>query len=517
GADVLKVVMDTVISPPKELTKKRSRLLPQSSRLNINASSSTINIGPSEDAAIVVSISYLTALHGLVWTFPRNMADVFSDPETGILLLSVISSTVIPVLVRQTLLCMISNWCVLYRESINARLNLESIVDTAKMKFGLRPQGRLLPDPPFTRGQEDWPYPTTRPESQQQQQASQQEQFSRSQIFANVPSMWDIRSLGRPASQETTAAKAGTANSTASGPDISQKRSFLSSLRSSPQPTRPAISAPSAPSAPSVPSAPSAARSESQLTPEFVAHIERSVNELVSICDMLTETLISLNVEEDPSENAVVQDMTGEVKQRKTALFNFMSMLGSDAEATMIKLTSASDCADKCLWLYNKTLNSHNEWKTIQESLKTSAAQEARSQALDSTIRSVGSARSYLNQSEDAYAAESSRSMARLLAAASSAPSPSFTTAGGAPSPAASATGSLSAINRTSATSASGPVSGYPTNGHSTPVRQEMSSKAKGKMAEDPLQPSTDSQDWDYHNDDSAYCGSVEDAKRISN
>ncbi|KAJ2887457.1 hypothetical protein FB639_001299, partial [Coemansia asiatica] len=517
--------MDTVISPPKELTKKRSRLLPQSSRLNINASSSTINIGPSEDAAIVVSISYLTALHGLVWTFPRNMADVFSDPETGILLLSVISSTVIPVLVRQTLLCMISNWCVLYRESINARLNLESIVDTAKMKFGLRPQGRLLPDPPFTRGQEDWPYPTTRPESQQQQQASQQEQFSRSQIFANVPSMlarqaqqttapqnthhyqqqqqvqqqyqqqnqqpyqqneqhqsynqqqqqqqqhkrWDIRSLGRPASQETTAAKAGTANSTASGPDISQKRSFLSSLRSSPQPTRPAISAPSAPSAPSVPSAPSAARSESQLTPEFVAHIERSVNELVSICDMLTETLISLNVEEDPSENAVVQDMTGEVKQRKTALFNFMSMLGSDAEATMIKLTSASDCADKCLWLYNKTLNSHNEWKTIQESLKTSAAQEARSQALDSTIRSVGSARSYLNQSEDAYAAESSRSMARLLAAASSAPSPSFTTAGGAPSPAASATGSLSAINRTSATSASGPVSGYPTNGHSTP------------------------------------------------
>ncbi|KAJ1798284.1 hypothetical protein LPJ75_006883, partial [Coemansia sp. RSA 2598] len=279
GADVLKFVIDTAVNPPMELAKKRSRLLPQSSRLSINASSSNISIAPSEDAAIVASISYLTALHGIVWTFPQNMADVFSDPETGILLLGFISSTTIPLLVRQTLLCMVSNWCVLYRESIDARLNLESIVDTAKMKFGLRPQGHLLPDPPFTRGQEGWPYPTTRQESPRQQ-AFQQEQFSSSQIFSNIPSIsarqtqqqqhyqqqpqyqyqqqqnqqpqpqpqpqhqqqhqqqqqqplkkWDIRSFGRPASHEP-AANADPANGPVSSTAISQKRSFLSSLRS---------------------------------------------------------------------------------------------------------------------------------------------------------------------------------------------------------------------------------------------------------------------------------------------
>ncbi|KAJ2601479.1 hypothetical protein H4R99_002998 [Coemansia sp. RSA 1722] len=576
GADVVKFVIDTVINPPKELTKKRNRLLLQSSRLSINVSSSNVNVGASEDASIVICISYLTALHGLVWTFPRDMVEAFSDPETSILLLGVISSTAIPLLVRETLLCMVSNWCVLFRESVNARLNLESIVDTAKVKFGLRPLGHLLPDPPFTRGQEDWPYPTTRREPQQ-------EQYNNSQIFASIPSMasarktpqaqqvlqaaappqnpqlqrqahqqpqyqqpqyqqpqyqqqpryqqqpqqpqpqpqqplpqppqqhkrWDIKSLGRPASQES-AAKPSSTSGTVPSPAVSQKRSILSSLRSSPQSTRPALPAPPT------------ARSESRLTPEFIAHIELSIKELVSICDMLTETLISLNVQEDPSQNAVVQDMNGEVKQRKTALFNFMSMLGSDTESVMVKLTSATDCADKCLWLYDKTLSSHNEWKTIQESLRTSAAEEVRNQALDSTVRSTGSVRSYLNMNGDMYA-ESSKSVAKLLAAAAAAggasSAPPSSTTGGASSPAISASGSLSTIHRAPVVGASSVfASGTSANGLSTPVvRQEMSSKAKGKMAEDPSQPNTDSQDWDYHNDDSAYGGSIEDATRVSN
>ncbi|KAJ2890364.1 hypothetical protein IWW38_004177, partial [Coemansia aciculifera] len=118
-AETLEYVMENVVAKqqPKE-PKLRNRLLPHSSK-----SSSPESSGGAGN--INRSISYLTVLHGVVWSFPREMSMLFADPDTGALLYKVITSTYIPVTVRETLLCMVSNWCILFRESVGARLNLE--------------------------------------------------------------------------------------------------------------------------------------------------------------------------------------------------------------------------------------------------------------------------------------------------------------------------------------------------------------------------------------------------------
>ncbi|KAJ2382890.1 hypothetical protein GGI05_005505, partial [Coemansia sp. RSA 2603] len=107
--DALKFVIDTVVSPPKEPTKLRSRLIPHGSRQSIHGSNSQLNINETIDGDIVRAIAYLTTLHGIVWSFPRDMAVVLRDPESSIVLLGVISAVNVPILVRETLLCMVSN------------------------------------------------------------------------------------------------------------------------------------------------------------------------------------------------------------------------------------------------------------------------------------------------------------------------------------------------------------------------------------------------------------------------
>ncbi|KAJ2384419.1 hypothetical protein GGI05_005014 [Coemansia sp. RSA 2603] len=242
--------------------------------------------------------------------------------------------------------------------------------------------------------------------------------------------------------------------------------------------------------------------------------MDTSVQELRSICDMLTENLISLNIEEDPSTNSVVQDMCGEIKRRKASVFNFINILGSESEVMMMKLTDVVDRADKCIWLYDKTLSAHEEWKAIQESLKTSAAEEARMNALEGTVRSIGSTRSFANLSGELHA-ESSKATAMLLAAAGS---PAHMASSAAT---AAGVSSLSNVISEPLKSASVEVSDYTPGNSGSPVsyttaagsRAPLSSKARGKMAEDPSNPVTNSDDWDYHRDDSAYGGSTESAK----
>ncbi|KAJ2440179.1 hypothetical protein GGF42_007713, partial [Coemansia sp. RSA 2424] len=109
--------MENVVAKQQKEPKLRSRLMPHSSKSGSEVAASGIGR----------PIAYLTVLHGVVWSFPHEMASLFKDPETSALLYKVITSTYIPVTVRETLLCMVSNWCILFRESLGARLNLEGV------------------------------------------------------------------------------------------------------------------------------------------------------------------------------------------------------------------------------------------------------------------------------------------------------------------------------------------------------------------------------------------------------
>ncbi|KAJ2745095.1 hypothetical protein GGI20_002428 [Coemansia sp. BCRC 34301] len=446
-AETLEYVMENVVSKQQKEPKLRSRLMPHSSKSGGEATAVT---------GIGRPIAYLTVLHGVVWSFPREMATLFTGPETGALLYKVITSTYIPVTVRETLLCMVSNWCILFRESMGARLNLEGVVDTIKEAINLRPSASLLRAPPTVREQGGWPYPMAiTPHSPLGVAYNAQGNMflPANSVYRQQPTMDPVF--------------------------LSQQRELTNSRTIDPGARPRDHSAPVSRSA--------IGPESSDLAPEFIAHMEKSAQELRSLCDILTETLVSLDVEEDPSENLVVGDMVAGVKNRKVALLNFIGMLSASHEAMLSTLTEVADCADRCLWLYDKTINSHNEWKAIQESLKTSAAEEARKRAVSSALRPHA----------EQYQPESSTSAARLYAAASSAAISGSSSDG---------IGGMDKNSREVPIAASASNTSYSDdfcNNRSAsyvPSTQGMSSKAKGKMPDIPA--NTGSSDWDSRDGD---------------
>ncbi|KAJ2465411.1 hypothetical protein GGI03_002684, partial [Coemansia sp. RSA 2337] len=425
-AETLEVVMENVVTKQQKEPKLRSRLIPHKSNNDTGT-------------GIGRPLAYLTVLHGVVWSFPREMSKLFKDPETGALLYKVITSTYIPVTVRETLLCMVSNWCILFRESLGARLNLEGVVDTIKESINLRPSASLLRAPPTVREQAGWSYPMA--------------------ITPNSPLGVAFNAQGNMFLPPNAAASLDPVF-------LSQQRELANS-RDPSSFIRGSANGPEA---------------NNDLGPEFITHMQTSALELKSLCDILTETLISLSVEEDPNENLVVGDMVAGVKHRKTAVLNFIGMLTASDEAMLSTLTEVADRVDRCLWLHDKTVNSHNEWKAIQESLKTSAAEEARMRAVNDALRPFV---------EERCQPESSMAAARLYAAASGA-----SNGGGGGSSSSGANNSRD-LSVAVGSSYSDDLHNNRSASH-MPSTQGMSSKAKGKMAE--TSSNVDPSEWDHHN-----------------
>ncbi|KAJ2821484.1 hypothetical protein IWW50_004620 [Coemansia erecta] len=446
------VIQSVVMRANKEPTL-RSRLMPAHRTGSVRRSTGS-------DPEIQRSIAYLTVLHGVVWSFPYTMNVMFTDQETCALLQKFVLSTVLPLTVRETMLCMVSNWCVLYAKSLRARLNLEGIVDSVKEKVNLRPVARLLPTPPVTWQQEGWQYPDLDPP----------DMFHSPQVqtHGSMPMLANARSHMRSPNSATF--NAGAINDPVF---LSQQRELMDSFNTRTT-TRTHGSANS-----------HHAEHDNAITPEFIEHMLRSARELASLCDMLTDTLISLNIEEDPSTNSVVNDMMGDVKNRKDALGNFVGMLGQDHMDTLAKLTETTDSVERCLWLYDKTLNSHNEWKAIQESLTTSNIHEQRAMAVSDgpSYESVGYSNPFSPDTTHARFMTSSSTIS-ALASTSKVHSDS----------------SVSARNNSGSNSQAYVGSPRPL------PNPNMSSKARGKMPDMSIPETTEG----YFGPDSSYGGSGE-------
>ncbi|KAJ2890365.1 hypothetical protein GGI21_006189 [Coemansia aciculifera] len=131
-------------------------------------------------------------------------------------------------------------------------------------------------------------------------------------------------------------------------------------------------------------------------------------------------------------------------------------------------------------------MNSHDEWKAIQESLKTSAAEEARKRAVTNAMRPYA----------DPCQPESSTAAARLYAAAAA--TSSVTPSGSSEGIGASDKNGREVPVAISGSNTSCSDDLYNSRSASqVPSTQGMSSKAKGKMADIPA--NTGSMDWDDH------------------
>ncbi|KAJ2799545.1 hypothetical protein H4R21_003510 [Coemansia helicoidea] len=484
------VIQSVVVKPAKE-NRLRGRLLPTKGGRGGGAGG-----GHSSDPAIRQSVAYLTVLHGVVWSFPYTMNVLFTDQETCMLIQKFILSVAIPLTVRETMLAMVSNWCVLYRPSLRARINLENIVDLVEAKVNLRPVARLLPVPPYTLEQKGWQYPA----------APGREIHA----HGSMPALAG-RHGGALQSPEAAAA-AFSAGAQLDSVFLSQQHELMNSYasRNSLQLARPASLTQAADAA-----------ATSIITPEFMAHMEKTAQELVSLCDMLTETLISLDVEEDPSANGVVKDMMADITRRKHAHVNFVGMLGSEHIDALAKLTAATDSVDRCMWLYEKTLSSHNEWRAIQESLQSSAARDPPGSAAAASYSRAPAGFAGSSQPE------SSRSAAWLIDMSSAAAGPSSAPAVASTSRAHLGSvrgGAIARADSSSSGSSAGPGGaaepsllqrigeGSHTGAalrHPPSPAHGMSSKARGKMADTSM---PDIHEQGYFGPDSAYGGSGERA-----
>ncbi|KAJ2778243.1 hypothetical protein H4R18_004719 [Coemansia javaensis] len=528
--ETFQCVIQSIVVKPNKDAKLRGRLMShRTGGGGGGGGGGIVRRGSGGDPEIHQSMAYLTVLHGVVWSFPYTMNVLFTDDETCMLVLKFILSTVIPLTVRETMLSMVSNWCILYQKSLRARINLEGIVDTVKEKINLRPVARLLPSPPHVQEQKGWHYPGPLPPTPQASLHS----HGSTPVLPARPDPFLLQPQAPRQQQSYHGPRPPPLSATLTDLDpvfLSQQQELINSFNNhhhhhhrSPgshvQWQRPL-------------SARSADGAANLITPEFMAHMEDSARELVSLCGMLTETLVSLNVSEDPGENSVVADMMSDIKRRKEAQINFVGMLGSDHIDTLAKLTEATDRVDRCLWLYDKTLNSHNEWKAIQESLETSAARREIQVGGDVTAPGQ-SAYAPLHFFPDGQAGPS-RSTTRLQAGSSSSAIASTSKAHHAAAAAAAAaaagsanssnnnnsnkdssndsnnnngSGDLSLLQRANGSSSSSSHSGAmrplpPAPSLMSALAPGMSSKARGKMVDTSA---ADSPEQEYFSADSAY------------
>lgn len=492
----------------KESSSFKSWLKPVSnnSSTNINKlsrSNSTISYNhpvSSDDiyAASTRPIAYLKVLQALVFTYPREMIEVMKAGDTQRILYKIIIAQSIPATVRQTLLSMVANWCVLYEKHWEAKNNLEGVVDLVYQDTKMKPHGATLPMPSVFRKQEGWVYPKSRSQGDTRLHHQQQREISPVQHSANYhfqqPYTYGRPSVDNLVTDPTqTYPPSGTKYSAGPThlPTFARNNTItnnedpvvLSQYRELRRSNNPFEKSPRH----------SNNGGGNELSDEFVAHMETSVKELQALCDMLTDTLSSLDVWEDPSKNSVVIDTAKDIKDRKDSLHNFLGLAASERHEVLFKrITAMTDVVDRTLDLYGKAVDSHNEWKGIQESLRTSAAEDQRmfqdtmAASSDSNdgneypkVTSTVSPSSYSNLAKEArvYEPESSNSAAKLYAAA----------------------GDNSDTDNSSLYMETSETAPHSDQGHQQgrPLTdlQRMSSKAKGKRAADPAD--TEYSEWD--------------------
>ncbi|KAJ1933270.1 hypothetical protein FBU59_006085, partial [Linderina macrospora] len=356
------------------------------------------------------SLAYLAVLQGIVMSYPRHMKPLFKDKMVADVLFKTIVQSEAPVTVRETLLCMVSNWCVLYSESLGARAALEGVVDKVNERSSLTPTAGLLPRPAIILRQEGWKYPPKRPGLIPTGHTFDLGQQSPNYIPQPYPSPQLMQSpthmAGRPyPSPQLIQFEPGTPTSPyqprqfASAPVTPHNQHTFEDSATHVDPVVAAqqqaiYEAQQLSMAPNDAMLPPYERPSSRdrivLSYDFLQHMETSGQELKSLCDMLTETLISINVEEDPRGNAIISEMMKDMDQKKSAVTNFITMLSDDRVDLARLLTSASDEADRVHWLFDNTLQAHNEWRAIQESLKTQAAEDAVLNSMASSSKVTG-------------------------------------------------------------------------------------------------------------------------------
>ncbi|KAJ2398735.1 hypothetical protein GGI23_003065, partial [Coemansia sp. RSA 2559] len=257
-------------------------------------------------------VALLQVFHGIVLSFPAEMAGTLGDRKQASRLNRCTQATSVPMDVRMVLVALAARWCVLFASAPKPCKSMGYIVDSFYQSFGKFPGLSFLPSAPLiVRRQKDWQYPPSVCRANDTGfmympiQVQEQLQKQRESLYSAV-----------------SRATVGTEQQAA----ISQISLILP-------------------------------RKQEEVTVELLERMESRSQELTALSSMLVDNLVSLPADENPIENDVIRDIRHEVSRLYEIVSNYISVLSPEHTVSMRRLKAAIEEARRSQWLYRDAIN----------------------------------------------------------------------------------------------------------------------------------------------------------------
>ncbi|KAJ1886945.1 hypothetical protein LPJ81_006606, partial [Coemansia sp. IMI 209127] len=230
-------------------------------------------------------VALLQVFHGIVLSFPAEMAGSLGDRKQASRLNRCTQATSVPMDLRMVLVALAARWCVLFAGTPMPCKSMGYIVDSFYQSFGKFPGLNFLPSAPLiVRRQEGWQYPPS---------------VCRANDTGFMYMPTQVREQLQKQRESLYSAVSRTSVGTEQQAAISQISLILP-------------------------------RKQEEVTVELLERMESRSQELAALSSMLVDNLVSLPADENPIENDVIRDIRHEISRLYEIVSNYISVLSPE-------------------------------------------------------------------------------------------------------------------------------------------------------------------------------------------
>ncbi|KAJ2551868.1 hypothetical protein EV175_003528 [Coemansia sp. RSA 1933] len=311
--------IDTVLKPIEDTWMQRAEKVRRrgtESEIRIEGEYFSAGITDAMPTEIRRLVALLQVFHGIVLSFPHEMALALGDRTNAARLNRCTQATAVPMDLRMVLVALAARWCIVLADASRTCKSLSYIVDAFYRAFGKFPGLNFLPSAPLVvRIQKGWTYPPL---------SSRATETGFMYMPAEVRSQLQRQreSLYGSVSRDTVGSEQQAA--------ISQISLILP-------------------------------RAQEAVTSDLLERMDARAMELAAISSMLVDNLVALPPDDNPSANHVIRDLMHEVNRLYEVVSNYISVLAFDHADELQRLRAAIEEARRAQWLYRDTVNAFDD------------------------------------------------------------------------------------------------------------------------------------------------------------
>ncbi|KAJ2657844.1 hypothetical protein IWW48_004308 [Coemansia sp. RSA 1200] len=295
-------------------------------------------------------IALLQVFHGIVLSFPFEMATALGTRKHAARLNRCTQATSVPLDLRMVLIALAARWCVVLAEAPRSSKSMAYIVDSFYQSFGKLPALQFLPSAPsVTRTQEGWRYPPSychpndidfmyMPAPIHEQMLVQKHELLRIASHHTSPVPRQQMLAHHPY-------------------DYRDSASHLSQASLSQPPRQPQRR----------PKGEAEEDEDEVVTPELLDRMESRSLELTSLSSMLVDNLVSLPADENPNENDVIRDILHELNRLYEIVSNYINVLSPEHTISVRRLRAAIEESRRAQWLYRDAVNAFDDPRRLDD------------------------------------------------------------------------------------------------------------------------------------------------------